>query len=65
MSFSYLFYLDVKGFKLFFNQIWEPFEAQFDSIETSFSNHALTIVHLANIDYQNRTLEYQKKEGEY
>ena len=64
---SFLTYstLDVQGFKLFSKLAWEPFETQFNSIEENFSNHALTIIRLANIDYQIRTLEYQRREGEY
>ena len=67
--------LDFQGFKLFFKHTWEPFEAQFGSIEAHFSNHTIAVVRLANVDYQNRALEYQtqvlrlledqKRQGEY
>ena len=72
---TYLFYLDVQGFKLFFRLTWEPFEAQFGPIEARFSIHTITVVRLANVDHQNRALEYQsqvlellehqKRQGEY
>ena len=51
--------LDLQGFKLYFKLIWEPFESQFGSIEARFANHTIAVVRLANVDYQNRALEYQ------
>ena len=64
--------LDVQGFKLFFKLTWEPFEAQFSSIEARFSDHAITIVRLASVDFQVRVLEHQnqavdlyQRQGEY
>ena len=55
--------VDVKGLRLSLQVIWEPFEAQFGSIETSFETNALTVVQLASIDHQKRTLEYQMRGG--
>ena len=57
--------LDSQGFKLFFKLTWEPFEAQFGSIETCFSNHTIAAVRLANADFQKRTLEYHNQAWEY
>ena len=57
--------LDIQGFKLFFRLTWEPFEAQFGSIESRFSTHTIAVVRLANVDYQNRALEYQSQAVEY
>ena len=56
--------LDARGFKLFFRLSWEPFEAQFSPIEARFSNHAVTVVRLANVDFQVRVLEHQNQQGE-
>ena len=60
----YLF-LDAQEFKVFFRLTWEPFEAQFGSIEARFSNHTIAVVRLASVYYQDRVLEYQIREGEY
>ena len=57
--------IGLQGFKLFFRIAWEPFEAQFGSIEARFLNHTIAVVRLATIDFQNRTLEHQKRQGEY
>ena len=51
----------LQGFKLFFRLRWEPFEAQFSSIEASFLNRTIVVVRLANVDYQNRALEDQNR----
>lgn len=53
--------IDVRGFKLSLKVIWEPFEAQFGSIETRFKENALSVVCFGNIDHQKRTLEYQNQ----
>ena len=61
------FTLDLQGFKLFFRLTWEPFEAQFGSIESRFLNNTSIIVRLANAELQSyvyNSLEYQKKESE-
>ena len=60
---SHYFTLGVQGFKLFFRFTWQPFEEAFDTIEARFLNHTLAVVRLANVDYQSRTLEYQRREG--
>ena len=57
--------LDVQGFKLFFRVTWEPFVAQFSSIEARFSNHTTTVARLASADFQHRALEYQSTKGTY
>ena len=43
---------DKQGFKLFFRVVWEPFEEQFQAVETSFKDHANTIARLANVEHQ-------------
>ena len=43
---------DAQGFRLFFKVAWEPFEEQFQSIETSFIDHTNIIVRLANVEHQ-------------
>ena len=60
-----MLYLDFGEFKLFLRLTWEPFAAQFCSIEARFSSHTIAIVRLANIDYQNRVLEHQYQALEY
>ena len=57
--------LGLQGFKLFFRLTWEPFEAQFGSIEAKFANHTIAVVRLANVEHQNRALEYQNQALEY
>ena len=58
-------FLGLEAFNLFFRLTWEPFEAQFGSIEASFSNHTIAVVRLANVDHQNQALEYQNQAMEY
>ena len=49
---------------LFFKLIWEPFEAQFSSIEAHFSDHTISVMRLAIVDYQTRALDFQRRQGE-
>lgn len=62
-------YIDAQGFKLFLRIIWEPFESQFQSIETRFMHHTNIVVRLANAEhhshyYRKETQEKQREEGE-
>lgn len=43
---------DAQGFKLFLRVAWEPFEEQFQPIETRFIDHTKIIVRLANVEHQ-------------
>lgn len=48
----FVFFEDAQGFRLFLKVAWEPFEEQFQSIETSFIEHINIIVRLANVEHQ-------------
>lgn len=63
-----LLYSDALGFKRFLRITWEPFEQQFQSIETRFIHHTNIVVRLANVEHQNHfyqreTQEKQRYEG--
>lgn len=55
----------MQGYKLFFRQAWEPFEAQFGPIEARFSDHTIAVVRSANIHYQTLALEFQNQSLEF
>ena len=60
----------MQGFKRFLRVTWEPFETQFQSIETRFIHHTNIVVRLAGAEhqihfYEKETQEKQRKEGEY
>ena len=68
-SLTFLSYIDTQGFKRFLRVTWEPFEAQFQSIETRFKHHTNIVVRLACIEhqihfYQNDAQDKQRQEGE-
>ena len=54
-----LSYVDAQGFKRFLRVTWEPFEQQFQSIETRFIHHTNIVVRLANAEHQ---IHFYKKE---
>ena len=61
--------LDAQSFKRFFRVAWEPFEAQFRSIETRFIHHTNIVVRLAGAEHQihfynKETQERQRQDGE-
>ena len=53
--------IDAQGFKQFLRATWEPFEAQFQSIETSFIHHTTIVVRLAGAEQQ---IHFYKKEAQ-
>ena len=60
----------MQGFKRFLRVTWDPFEAQFQSIENGFIHHTTVVVRLAGAEHQiyfynKETQEKQKQEGEY
>ena len=62
-------YIDLQGFKRFLRITWEPFEEQFQSIETRFIHHTYIVVRSANVDhliyyYKKETQDKQRQEGE-
>ena len=52
LSLTFLSYIDVQGFKQFLRVTWEPFETQFQSIETRFIHHTNIVVRLAGTEHQ-------------
>ena len=61
--------IDARGFRWFLRNRWEPFESQFQSIETSFIDH-VDIVQLSGAKHQMHfpkedTQSKQRQEGEY
>ena len=70
LSLTFLSYIDAQGFKQFLRVTWEPFESQFQSIETRFIHHTNIVVRLAGAEHQihfyNQEAQYkQKQEGEF
>ena len=64
-----LTYIDAQGFKRFLKVTWEPFEVQFQSIETRFIDHTNIVVRLANAEhhihfYRKETQDKQREESE-
>lgn len=57
--------LDPQQSQLFFRPTWEPFEAQFKSLEARFSNHTIAFVQMGDVEYHKRVLEYPQRGGEY
>ena len=43
---------DSQGFKLFLRVAWEPFEEEFQSMETCIVGHINIVVRLANAEHQ-------------
>ena len=60
LSLTFLSYIDVQGFIQFLRVTWEPFETQFQSIETSFKHHADIVIRLAGAEHQIES--YQDKQ---
>ena len=59
----------MQGFKRFLRVTWEPFEAQFQSIEKRFIHHTNIIIRLAGAEhqihfYEKEAQDNQRKEGE-
>ena len=69
---TYLYFLDLRGFKLFLRLIWEPFEEQFKPIEARFLNNADIVFRLvmtysanmgrANMEHQNNAYKKEIEE---
>ena len=57
-----LTFTDAQGFKLFLRVAWEPFEAQFQSIETRFIHHTNIVVRLAGAEVSGHQIHFYKKE---
>ena len=62
-------FIDAQGFKQFLRVAWEPFEAQFQSIEARFIHHTTIVVRLAGAEHHNyfystEAQDRQKQEGE-
>ena len=56
----------MQGFKRFLRVTWEPFEAQFQSIEKRFIHHTNIIIRLAGAEHQIHFYkDKQRQEGEY
>ena len=54
----------MQSFKRFLKVIWEPFEAEFESIEAQFIHHITIVIRLADVEHQNQiyTREVQDKQ---
>ena len=55
-------YTDAQGFKRFLRVTWEPFEAEFQSMETRFTHHTNIVVRLAGAEHLIHY--YTRQEGE-
>ena len=63
---TFLSYLDAQGFRRFLRTSWNPFEVQFQSIETQFIHYTDMVVCIAGAEHQIHFYqeEVRKQEGE-